>query len=839
MSKTPKMVTKLMTVLLSLALIVTSLSVTGTTSDAKKAKIKSVKVTSPVTNGGKLVLKKGQKKRIKVKVTKSGKISKKVTYKSSNKKVAKIVKSKGKVYVKAVGKKNKTAKITIASKANKKKKATLKIKIGTPIKKVSVSKLKISTSVTNNKEADASKRTKTTKKTIKFVSAKKTPLELTEQYDDKAADTGNQQLATISVKYSPTKVGYKGMKWKAKNKKIVYVSPYGVVTPIKPGKTVIYGYTKDGTNKKVKVNVTIKSKPVLATPTPNYEPEDNRTKTVVEDFEDYPVGYDWESNAMEGTSGKATRGKEYVGKNVGKMTVVQDPENPNNKCLRVEYNGDAQAYDYAPIFNLSLRKALDDYSGIMVQSRVVSSNTGDCQHKAVAAYFSKYKTITPEHYFDTTLTADDAKKKGVSEDLVKFSSDASHATGKDETYNVKGGEFDYMTYNNHSFPMFYNDWSKSDGKKPENRTVGFKESENDKYKAGWHQNKLGFNKGNITEDGVLSSKRVSLVIGSTYSGMYNNASLTLYLDNLTLLEGETPCTGVKLENTPTKIAKGLKMSIAQEDIVYEPESTTQTQLTWSSSDEKVIKVDGSKSSPVMEAVGTGKATIKAVVTKNPSVSMSFTVEVFEPKKAAQDLVVDLSKVKILPKNAEGDDQTKVFSSIDSVKQSASGLDITFTQANNDHVVLDLGQTYDMTQYKGFQIVGEATEQMSFELYADNVDLRQDKFWIKQVQYAGYPFFGGSHAHRSFEGTSCGERGVEEDLWANWVATPTAPSTAVPGDDMTYVRYIVLKANKYDPSLHEHKWLVKSLRFKVDEYVNNNPTDAEIEANGGQWFEKKN
>ena len=63
--------------------------------------------------------------------------------------------------------------------------------------------------------------------------------------------------------------------------------------------------------------------------------------------------------------------------------------------------------------------------------------------------------------------------------------------------------------------------------------------------------------------------------------------------------------------------------------------------------------------------------------------------------------------------------------------------------------------------------------------------------------------------------------------------------SVPGDDMTNVRYIVLKANKYDPSLHEHKWLVKSLRFKVDEYVNNNPTDAEIEANGGQWFEKKN
>ena len=154
MSKTSKIVTKTLAGVLSLAMVVTSLSVTGTTSEAK-GKIKSVKVTSPVVNGGKLVLKKGQKKQIKVKVTKSGKISKSVVCKSSNTKVAKIVKSKGKVYVKAVGKNGKTAKITIASKANKKKKATLKIKVGTPIKKVSISKFKVTTSVTNTKEADA------------------------------------------------------------------------------------------------------------------------------------------------------------------------------------------------------------------------------------------------------------------------------------------------------------------------------------------------------------------------------------------------------------------------------------------------------------------------------------------------------------------------------------------------------------------------------------------------------------------------------------------------------------------------------------------------------------
>lgn len=836
MSKTSKMVTRTMASVLSLALVVTSLTVTGTTSEAK-AKIKSVKVTSPVTNGGKLVLKKGQKKRIKVKVTKSGKISKKVTYKSSNTKVAKVVKSKGKVYVKAVGAKNKTAKIVIASKANKKKKATLKIKIGTPIKKVSVSKFKITTSVTNNKEADASKRTKRTNKTVKFVSTKKTPLVLTEKYDDKAADTGNQQLATLYVKYSPTKVGYKGMKWKAKNKKIVYVSPYGVVTPIKPGKTTIYGYTKDGTNKKVSINVVVNSKPVLATPTPNYEPADDRQKTVVENFEDYPVGYNWESDDMEGTSGKATRGKEYVGKNVGQMTVVQDPENPNNKCLKIEYNGDTQAYDYAPIFNLTLKKSLEEYSGVMIQSRVVSHNTGDAQHKTVAAYFSKHKSITPEHYFDTSLTKDDAKAKGVSEDLVKFSADASHATGKDETYNVKGGEFDYMTYNNHSFPMFYNDWSKDGGKKPENRTVGFKESESDNYKAGWHQNKLAFNKGNITEEGVLTNRKFSMVIGSTYSGQYKNASLTLYLDDLTFLEGEEPCTAIKLNNAPTKIAKGMKMSIAKEDIVYTPENTTQTQLTWSSSDENIVTVDGTKSSPVILAHNTGKATLKAVVTKNPAISMSFDIEVFEPKLATSDAVIDLTKVKILPKKAEEDTTTKVFSSFDGYTQSATGLTLNFKEANNEHIVLDLGQTYDMTQYKGFCVVGEATDQMSFELYSENVNFQEDDWWIKQIEYAGYPFFGGSHPHRSFEGTSYGEVGVEETLWCNWIATPTAPSTAVPGGDMTNVRYLVLKANKYDTALHEHKWILKSLTFKIDEYVNTNPTDAEIEANGGKWFEK--
>ena len=143
------------------------------------------------------------------------------------------------------------------------------------------------------------------------------------------------------------------------------------------------------------------------------------------------------------------------------MTVVTDPENNKNKCLKIEYTGDTQAYDYAPIFNLKLQKKLDEYSGIKFESRVVASNTGDVKYKTAYAYFAKYGKITPEYYFATSLKKADAEKKGISEELIKFSVDSSHASGKDENYTVpnKGDEFEGMVYNNHSLPMMYDDLS--------------------------------------------------------------------------------------------------------------------------------------------------------------------------------------------------------------------------------------------------------------------------------------------------------------------------------------------------------------------------------------------
>ena len=526
------------------------------------------------------------------------------------------------------------------------------------------------------------------------------------------------------------------------------------------------------------------------------------------------------------------------------MTVVTDPENDKNKCLKIEYTGDTQAYDYAPIFNLKLQKKLDEYSGIKFESRVVASNTGDVKYKTAYAYFAKYGKITPEYYFATSLKKADAEKKGISEELIKFSVDSSHASGKDENYTVpnKGDEFEGMVYNNHSLPMMYDDWAKE--KKNENRTIGFKESESDKYKAGWHPNKMNLTKGNITETGLLNQKNVSLVLGSTYTGRYpsTNASLTLYIDNVSVLEGETPCTAVKIENAPTKMVKGMKLSMSADNFAYTPDNTTQTQLTWTSSDEKVLKVDSSKTDPVLEAVGTGKVTLTAVVTKNPSVKTSFDVEVVEGTAAASDLTIDLSTLKIMPKKADDDKTTKVYSTVDGAKQAGGVLSLAFTQANKDMYVLDLGKTYDLSNYKGVALSGKATEQMSIELYPDTADFQQDKYWTKQVQFATYPFFEGSHAIRSYEGTSYGEAGVEENWWCNWIDGVDSKNVKVDGTtpkgNLTNVRYVVLKANKFDANKPEHVYELKSLVFSKDWKENTNPTDKEIKANPEKYPEYK-
>lgn len=132
-----KITLKALTTVSAMALLAgASIVATNTDSQAKKVSVKKVKAT---TEAGKTAyVAKGKKVKITTTVTvkPNKKGNKKVTYKTSNKKVA-TVSSKG--YIKGV--KAGKAKITVVSKKNKKKKAVVKV----VVKKAAVKKVKLNT----------------------------------------------------------------------------------------------------------------------------------------------------------------------------------------------------------------------------------------------------------------------------------------------------------------------------------------------------------------------------------------------------------------------------------------------------------------------------------------------------------------------------------------------------------------------------------------------------------------------------------------------------------------------------------------------------------------------
>ena len=820
MSKTSKIVTKTMASVLSLALVVTSLSVTGSVSEAK-AKIKSVKVKSPVTNGGKLVLKKGQKKKIKVKVTKSGKISNKVTYKSKNTKVAKIVKSKGKVFVKAVGKKGKSTKILITSKANKKKKASLKIKIGTPIKKVSLKSFKVTTTVEDTNEADATKRYKRSNKTTKFKSYKKTTLTLTEKYTNDSTETNHSQEAKLSVKYSPSKVGYKGMKWKAKNSKVVYVSPQGYVTPNKAGSTIIYGYTKDGTNKKVKLKVKVNKAPVTPTPVAVLE-EDSRTATTIEDFEKYKVGTKWDTY----TAGGFTKS--------GTMTVVQDPENKNNKVLKIDYTGTEQAYDFAPVFNITLPngKKLKDFSAIRLKSRVISNNA-DCNYKTIGVFFDGYQTIKHSDYF-YTANYDGAKPKEAPQQAYRFGVKLSMATGVDKNYNVptevKPGlaiqDKDIISlspgkkYNNKVFPTYYQDYGTKNDKSAV--SPGYNETEtNENNKVGFQQNTLELDNTRIADAWIsdkdttplLERNKIDMVLGGTYQGSKGMTpaqyTMVLYLDDIQVMSGAIACTEMKFLNPPAQINCGDGTDIApgssKLEISYTPLNTTQRDVTYTSSNPALATVDENGIVTANNKGQTGNVTITATNKANANVKATATINIYKVTPATEDYELLNSKAKVVSSTAAG----KVQSDKDNATLSNGTLTIDFDEKNQS-VVLDLGENVMMSRYKGAEIMANAPGQLSLEFYGPNFDKTMlkdegaEQDWWETAAGLTYPFATGSTSMRSEYG------GVFKDrLIANGIVNDAGKAVseveklryslqklAKDGTgDWSAVRYVVIKSNQ--------------------------------------------
>lgn len=188
----------------------------------KKAAVKTVAITKPDTKT--LVMKKGQSFTLKTKVTTSGKkVSKAVSYKSSNEKIVKVTK-KGKL--KAL--KNGKATITVTSKADTKKKATIKVVVKTPVTKVKLDRKEIS---------------------------------LTEG-----------ETAVVKATVSPKKATVKKVSYKSSNKAVAKVNSKGKITAVAEGTAVITVTSKDGNAKKATCKVTVKKAGQTSGETPSAAP---------------------------------------------------------------------------------------------------------------------------------------------------------------------------------------------------------------------------------------------------------------------------------------------------------------------------------------------------------------------------------------------------------------------------------------------------------------------------------------------------------------------------------------------------------------------------------------
>ena len=213
------MLKRILAVVLAAAVAVSILTVPDAEVSAATGKVKSVAVTNLPAK--QLTLKKGKSFTLKTKVSVSGKkVSKAVTYKTSNKKVA-TVNAKGKITAKKKG----TATITIYSKADKKKTCKIKVTVGTPVTKVKLNKTKANLNVGKS--------------------------------------------LTLKTTLSPKKPSNKGIIWKSSNTKIATVTSKGVVKAKKAGMVKITATAKDGSGKKAVCKITVKK-----TETVNPKPDD-------------------------------------------------------------------------------------------------------------------------------------------------------------------------------------------------------------------------------------------------------------------------------------------------------------------------------------------------------------------------------------------------------------------------------------------------------------------------------------------------------------------------------------------------------------------------------------
>ena len=599
------------------------------------------------------------------------------------------------------------------------------------------------------------------------------------------------------------------------------VTPKGIISAKeKEGKAKLYGYAKDGSGKKITLTVNIKKSPVGATPTPVFE-EDSRTATTIENFESYAPGTKWANY----TAGGYTKS--------GTMTVVKDPENSANKVLKIDYTGTEQAYDFAPVFNITLPngKKLSDYSAVRLKSRVIA-NTSDCNYKTIGVFFDGYKTIKPSDYFYTS-NYDGSSAKKAPEQKYRFGVNLSMATGVDKNYNVpkevKSGygvqDKDIIAisplkkYNNKVFPTYYQDYASGTDKNA--ISPGYSENEtNATNKVGFQQNTLEFDNTRIADAWIsgddntplLNRNQFDMVLGATYKGSQglpaSDYHMILYLDDIQVMSGTIACKSMSFVNPPKKMVCGngeIKPGTATLEISYNPTNTTQKEVTYTSSDPSLATVDVNGIVTANNEGKTGSVTIRATNKANKNLMAETTIIIETLAPATEDYDI-LANAKVVAKST--DEKAKVKSDIDNVKLQNGQLTINYDSANQS-VTLDLGQEINLNRYKGIELTGNMPGQIAVEFYGSNLDMTQtkdngaEKNWWDTISGKTFPFYNGSSSQRTEAG------GMDKNVLIAKGKVDSAGKAAADDETLRYslqklgdsgtgdwsaIRYVVVKSN---------------------------------------------
>ncbi len=284
---------RLFALVLALAMVLTSVSVPSVTAEAaKNVKVKKIQITNPKKKTVTLV--RGKTLQIKVKVTPKNAKNKKVTYKSSKKKIASVSK-KGKVK----GLKKGTAKITVTAKDGSKKKATLTVKVVNPVK---VSKVTVSPSATT-------------------------------------LDVG--KTVTLKAACAPKNATDKAVSWKTSDKGVATVTASGVVKGVKAGTAKITATAKDGSKKSAACTVTVKAASVNPNPnppTPAVKALDSIAVTKAPTKTAYYTGDKFDPAGMEVTASYTDKSTKVLAANEYTLSPSVDTSlRTTNRAVTVSY----------------------------------------------------------------------------------------------------------------------------------------------------------------------------------------------------------------------------------------------------------------------------------------------------------------------------------------------------------------------------------------------------------------------------------------------------------------------------------------------------------------------